>query len=276
MTKAPRTSKRHAAIPRYARIAVRPGFTPGLTGILPPWSSAILAVMLALCPMLAPAASAAASGTDACFEQGDPKWADMRAEAEAMVGRGELSREKAEIYKCDPRMAQQDLVTGKPPKVVRLSTPSIAEVDDPDASDEVSPNESALAADLAAKKKKRCVDKIGLIHEIGSPVAIIAKQTIAWCFDGKKVSSWHGECTGEETKWGKAIYWKFDSCSQNDWIPYTLNGKRQGGIHHKTKHFFVNKTPWTYDLSTTLEQWGHYDGTLDRMVDGRLCPRCSD
>jgi hypothetical protein len=99
---------------------------------------------------------------------------------------------------------------------------------------------------------------------------VVGKITLNWCYDGKVVSDWSGECDGWATKWGKAIFWDFDGCVQNDWLPYSLGGRTPGGIHHKTKLKFVNKTPWTYDTFLRLEMWGHCRGTWDMMIDGKL------
>lgn len=214
-----------------------------------------------------------------CFEEGDPKWAAFRAEMENMVESGELTRARADGYKCDPRIAQDELGKAvedlaKQPQTVTQLPPSdqFTEVDDPDG-EEVDDGTVSASGAKPKKPKKKCVSGIFLTHKMGWPAELTAKQSINFCWNGKKVSDWSGECAGSVNKAARLLYWSFDSCSQNDWIPYTLGGKVQGGIHHKTQMKFVNKTPWTFDVDTTIEQWGHYDGSIDRMVNGRLLGR---
>jgi hypothetical protein len=222
---------------------------------------------LAAATVAALAASMLFAGTPAyaaenCVAQDDPTWAAMRAEAENLVSTGEMTREKADAYKCNPELIIADIK---------------ASVENGDVVVEVTPlppleeeENSPANADIAAAAKTKCLDQIGLTYKVGTPVTLTAFQSLNWCFNGTKVSDWSGECYGTVSKWGKANFWSFDSCSQNDFIPYKIGKKKNGGIHHKTRINFVNKVPWTFDLSFLLEQWGHYDGGLDQMVDGKF------
>jgi len=225
--------------------------------------AAIVSLLVSVVPVVSvatPVAAAPADGT-ACFESDNPQWAPMRAEADRLVVSGELDSAKAEAYKCDPRLIYQDFAKA-------VTDPAQAKV----TVTQVFPTQTAMLA-AAKKAKNKCVEGYFLTHELGTPTTIKAKQSINFCFNGSAVSDWSGVCEATITAWGKTTFWSFDGCPQNDWIPYTLNKKHNGGIHHKTRLNFINKTPWTYDVSTLLEQWGHYDGTVDQMVDGKLLHR---
>ncbi|BEL03564.1 hypothetical protein Q0Z83_017550 [Actinoplanes sichuanensis] len=210
----------------------------------------------------------------ACFETGASTWAPFRSEVDLALGRGEITRFQADRYRCDPRIAQADLVkkieaelAANPPALVTLpESANWYEVDD----DDPDPAEAkAASVSAAAKPKKRCVSGYQLTHKLGGGT-LTAIQTLNWCYNGKKVSDWSGECRGTVSKWGKALLWSFDGCSQNDFIPYKLGKYNPGGIHHKTNIRFTNKQWQVPDVSTLTEQWGHYNGTIDQMVDGKL------
>lgn len=224
-------------------------------------------------------ATASESLGSQCFEVGNPQWDEFRTETDLRVSRGELSQQLADTYKCDPRKAQEDLLetieaelASIPPQVTSLPQPSNAyEVADHTAQEAVGPDLPPGSGEpqAAAAAKKKCVDGITLTHKLAGGT-LTARQTLNWCWNGKTVSDWSGECTGSVSKWGRTLLWSFDGCPQNDFIPYKLNKRFPGGIHHKTKIRFTNKQWQVPDVETTLEQWGHYDGTLDQMVDGRL------
>lgn len=215
-------------------------------------------------------ASTPAAASDACPAATDPMWAPMRAEADAMVQRGEMTVEKAEAYKCDPSIIFTDLnkslQDGPKVEVIEPQGPP-SEVEDDSAPDGGSTPDEMLAQ---AKAKKKCIDKIGLNYEVGVPVAMTARHTLNWCYNGKTVSDWSGECTGSITTWGKAIFWSFDSCSTDAYLPYKLGKRNPGGIHHHSLVKFTNKTPWTFDQDFWLDTWGHCKGTWDQAVEGKL------
>ncbi len=195
--------------------------------------SASLAAFAAVLTVAEPAAAAA--GGKACFEQGDPKWAPMRSMADQFVIDGALTRDTAEAYKCDPRLASQNLSIR-----LRVEAPS---------------GPQPLISG--------CGSTANIIVELGWPVALVAKQNLSWCYNGTTVSSWSGVCTGWTTGWGTANFWDWDGCTTNDFIPYTLNGHYPGGVHHYTGHHFVNKLPWVYNITQNVSTWGHFDATWD-------------
>jgi hypothetical protein len=244
------------------------------------WKKALVVSTTALAltgmvSQMGPAPAFADSVNAECFEVDNPQWAEFRAEADARVTRGELTRELADAYKCDPRKAQEDLVRAIERELAAetqevLSLPAslnYVEVADTSVSPADGPGAEGTAA--AAKPKKKCVEGYVLTHKLGGGT-LTARQTLNWCYDGKKVSDWSGECSGSVNKWGKVLLWSFDGCTQNDWIPYKLGKYTPGGIHHKTKIRFTNKQWQVPDVETKLEQWGHNNGTIDQMVDGKL------
>ncbi|GIE80697.1 hypothetical protein Aph02nite_66470 [Actinoplanes philippinensis] len=233
--------------------------------------ASIVTVMAAAQPAVA-GESAVGPWIPACFETGASTWAPFRTEVDLALGRGEITKFQADRYRCDPRIAQSDLVksieadiAANPPALVTLPEPAgWYEVDDDDPDAE---GVSSLAA--AAKPKKRCISGYQLTHKLGGGT-LTATQTLNWCYNGKKVSDWSGECRGKVSTWGKTLLWSFDGCPQNDFIGYKLGKYNPGGIHHKTEIRFTNKQWQVPDVSTLIEQWGHYDGSIDQMVNGKL------
>ena len=207
-----------------------------------------------------------ALAAEECAAKLDPQWAALREEADNLVRSGEMTQEKAESYKCNPQSVIEDAK-----KSIEKGEFTIAVTPgkerDPKSEEVIADEEASFEI---AKAKTKCLEGIWLTYEVGAPKLLTARQSLNWCYNGSRVSGWSGMCEGTITKWGKATYWSFDSCSQNELIPYMLGGKKDGGIHHKTRINFVNKTPWTYDQSFLLEQWGHNDGSFDQMIDGKF------
>jgi hypothetical protein len=186
-------------------------------------------------------AAAAPVSPTTCFEQDNPKWNEMRVLADQMVREGQLSQEKADAYKCDPRLVVKDMPV------------------------EVTIERTASSLQVAAAAG--CKDTGRIIAKIGSPVVMKAIQSLNWCYNGKDtVSDWSGQCTGEVTTWGKANFWNFDGCTTNDFIVYRLDGKPRGGIHHRTIMHFTSDVPWVVSQDKLISTWGHYDGTADFKV----------
>jgi hypothetical protein len=159
----------------------------------------------------------------------------MRTMADKFVEDGTLTREKADAYKCDPRLVSKEAVKVK---VVK-------------------------AEDTHFMRANAQCTGHGFIVGVGTPEIYTARQSINFCFDGNQVSDWWGECTGDVNGWGKTNFWHYDGCTTNDWIPYTLDGRDKGGIHHRTAHQFTCDVPWVPNRTELLSQWGHYDGTMD-------------
>jgi hypothetical protein len=66
--------------------------------------------------------------------------------------------------------------------------------------------------------------------------------------------------------WDRSLFWSYERCSTNDFVPYTLGPYWPGGIHHHTVGYFTDTTPWTPNRDVPANIWGHYDGTWDRRA----------
>lgn len=210
--------------------------------------SLVVATLTAATALVVTAPSAGAEHRAGCFQVGAERFADFRAQITRFGEQGKLSPRAVAAITCDPRTAD-DYVTYD----IR------AEKSGP----------AVLASGCKASTLWTITFALGGV--LGGH-----RQSLNWCWNTSthRVSDYGGQCSGYVTGWGTANGWSFEGCTQNDFIPYTLNGYTNGGVHHSTQGHFDNLVPWSLDRYLRLSIWGHYDGTCDTKYNNTIRHYC--
>jgi hypothetical protein len=211
---------------------------------------AIVAAAVTIAPAVAYAtADPASNGDGDCYRVGAAEYFDFRSVVRELELKGELSKQDADILDCDPRRAQERIT-------VNVS------------------REEPAASPLASGCRQSA--NWNITFSVWGAEAGRHTQSLSWCWNSttRKVSDWGGLCSGSTTGWGYSNGWRWDGCTQNDFIPYTLGGSYPGGIHHSTQGKFDSVVPYVGAIYLRLSIWGHYDGTCDTKYNNTIRPYC--
>lgn len=204
---------------------------------------AILSVSAIMFGIIGGSTTQAAQASDDpqdCVQRTVKELATYNKLAARFVSSGKLTREQADLYRCHPELALKNA-----PVKVKIIPSDKAQRQD----------KTALAAG--------CKSSSTLVEEYGSPTALVHESTLNWCYDGRRVSDWSGNCDPSVTGWGTTLGWSSGGCTRNDFIPYTLRGYYPGGVDHVTRGTFNNNYTPSPAVNMTIYIWGHGDGTCD-------------